>query len=185
MESLTLEQYVAAVEALISDGKDTDALVRAIVPLKKRLLAGWNHVPENFSEGLGDVPYTRNLLHADADGRFTVMAIVWGGRCSTPVHDHESWGVIGVLHEPVAVVNYKEPEDENANLEPMPAVTLDPGAVATVVPPRSQNIHKMMNPADRPAVTIHTYGDPARLCRVYDPSTGRTKELELQFHHAL
>ncbi|HGY90511.1 MAG TPA: hypothetical protein ENK43_05000 [Planctomycetes bacterium] len=185
MESLTLEDYVAAIEALIDEGKDAQELVREIVPLKQRLLAGWRNVPESFSEGLGDVPYTRNLLHADAEGRFTVMAIVWGGRCSTPVHDHESWGVIGVLREPVAVVNYKGPEEGHGNLEPLPAVTLDPGAVATVVPPRSQNIHKMLNPTDRPAVTIHTYGDPAKLCRVYDPATGRTKQMELQFHHAL
>ncbi len=185
MQPLTLEDYVAALEALIAERQDVQELVREIVPLKRRLLAGWKSVPESFSEGLGDVPYTRNLLHADPEGRFTVMAIVWGARCSTPVHDHESWGVIGVLREPVAVVNYKGPEKGNENLEAMPAVTLNPGAVATVVPPRSQNIHKMMNPADRPAVTIHTYGDPAKLCRVYDPSTGRTKDLELQFHHAL
>ncbi|MCA9319849.1 MAG: cysteine dioxygenase family protein [Planctomycetes bacterium] len=184
MDCMSLNEYVAAVTALVSKPVTPTELVSRIKPLKERLLAQPELIPATFHEGLDRVAYTRNLLYADPAERFTVMAIVWGAGKGTPVHDHATWGVVGCYGETVSVVNY-DPADEHGVLRPHAKSTLPSGQVVTVTPPRLENIHQMMNECDRPAISIHTYGDPARLCRVYDPKTGRHNDCELSFHHGL
>jgi predicted metal-dependent enzyme (double-stranded beta helix superfamily) len=53
-------------------------------------------------EGLLNLPraeqgYTRHILHADLQGRFTVTALVWGPGQSSPVHAHYTWCAFRVL----------------------------------------------------------------------------------------
>ena len=41
--------------------------------------------------------YTRNLIHEAPGGDLSLYAIVWLPGQWTPVHDHGSWGVVGVV----------------------------------------------------------------------------------------
>ena len=183
MGCFSLEDYVAELTRLVETTGDVNRLVDQVAPLKHRLLENADLVPETFREGLERVPYTRNLLYADPEGRFTVMAVVWGPGRETPVHDHESWGVVGGYAEAMEVTNFRPVP--GSGLEPADPVVLKAGDVVRIVPPRELNIHKMANRGTAPSMTIHTYGDPARLCNVYDPKTGRANPCELTFHHVL
>lgn len=183
--SLGLADYVAAVRDIVASARGADEAVAAIAPLKRRLLLRGDELcPETFFEGLDKLPYTRNLLHADPEGRFTVMAVVWGAGKESPIHDHETWGVVGVLRECIEVVDY-ECAGEGAPPSPRTIFTCRVGDVLEIRPPRLRNIHKMGNRGDRPCLTLHTYGDPARLCRVYSPRNGACADRPLSFHHAL
>ena len=180
-----LSEYVTAVTRLVDSCMPTSELVEAIKPLKSRLVTHEGLVPDVCHDALADVPYTRNLLHADPEGRFTVMAVVWGAGRSTPVHDHETWGVVGGYCGTLDVTDFCAPCDRDGHLEKLGEGTLAAGEVCCIVPPRTENIHQMANRADRPAVSIHTYGDPAKRCRIYDPASGKTADRELGFHNVL
>src|SRR3954451_21867502 len=56
--------------------------------------AGGLLTPEQYE---GDPErYRQHLLHAESDGSFSIVGLVWlPGQC-TPVHDHVSWCVTGV-----------------------------------------------------------------------------------------
>ena len=41
--------------------------------------------------------YLSHLLHAEPDGSFSIVAMVWLPGQVTPVHDHVTWCVFGVL----------------------------------------------------------------------------------------
>jgi 3-mercaptopropionate dioxygenase len=41
--------------------------------------------------------YQCHLLHAEADGSFSVVALVWRPGQATPVHDHVTWCVMAVI----------------------------------------------------------------------------------------
>jgi len=41
--------------------------------------------------------YRQCLLHADPLGRFSVISFVWGPGQRTPIHDHRTWGLVGIL----------------------------------------------------------------------------------------
>lgn len=180
-----LTEYVTAVTRLVDSCMPTPDLVAAIKPLKERLVGQEGLVPEVCHEGLGDVAYTRNLLHADPQGRFTVMAVVWGANRQTPVHDHETWGVVGGYCGALDVTDFSAPCAQDGHLEKVGEEVLGEGEVCCIVPPRTENIHQMSNRAARPAVSIHTYGDPAKRCRVYDPSSGKANDRDLSFHTVL
>jgi 3-mercaptopropionate dioxygenase len=185
MACLSLDDYVAAVTKLVGSGCSVEDLVKEIAPLKAELLKTADLIPERFHEGLEHVPYTRNLLHADPEGRFTVMALAWGAGRQSPIHDHETWGVVGVYASGIDVVDYHPPE-EGAALVEKEQLRAEAGEVISIYPPRSHNIHRMSNVRNRETtLTIHTYGDPATLCRVYDPEGGEHCDRPLRFHHAL
>src|SRR5262249_47647979 len=40
--------------------------------------------------------YRQHILHAEEDGRFSIVALVWLPGQSTSVHDHVSWCVVGI-----------------------------------------------------------------------------------------
>jgi predicted metal-dependent enzyme (double-stranded beta helix superfamily) len=119
--------------------------------------------------------YRQHLLHAESDGSFSVVALVWLPGQRTSVHDHVSWCVTGV----------HEGEEHERRYRLLPAAS--PGArarlVATedVVNPRGSvcgfappgDIHRVWNGCSDKAVSIHVYGaDVSRLGssvrRVYD-----------------
>ncbi|MAJ28453.1 MAG: hypothetical protein CMJ92_03520, partial [Planctomycetes bacterium] len=74
---------------------------------ERRRLNSLVEVVENYCAGVTDEfldqfegssqKYTRHLLHADPEDRFSLLALVWKPGQGTPIHDHPSWGVIGVL----------------------------------------------------------------------------------------
>ncbi|MCB9831135.1 MAG: cysteine dioxygenase family protein [Planctomycetes bacterium] len=186
MTALSLAAYVSEVTRIVdATGGDVTSLVQAIQPLKARLLKTPDLLPARFQEGLEACPYTRNLLHADPKGRFAVVGFVWRAGAETPVHDHQSWGVVGCYGNEMAVVDYSSPCPRDGHLDADREARLQAGQVVCIVPPRERNIHKMLNPSGALSFTIHTYGDAARLCRVYDPRDGRATDCELRFHHQL
>jgi predicted metal-dependent enzyme (double-stranded beta helix superfamily) len=41
--------------------------------------------------------YERNAIHISPDGNLSLFALVWLPGQWTPVHDHGSWGVVGIV----------------------------------------------------------------------------------------
>ncbi len=185
MEQFGIREYVDAVDELVSKIENRSDLVAAIMPLKKRLLQTKNLIPQSFLIEKEGIPYTRNLLHADPDGRFVVMALVWKAGATTLPHDHKSWGVVGTYTNSMSVVNYSEPKDTGQSLKACGEGKLDAGCVVGVRPPRLRNLHTMTNHTNSPSVTIHTYGDPADSCRTYCPETSSQVDVSLTFHEKL
>jgi 3-mercaptopropionate dioxygenase len=181
---LSVAEYAAAVTRCVDAARCVEDLVAAIAPLKRRLLANECLIPDICRDGLESVAYTRNLLYGDPDGRFSILALVWNPQRESPVHDHENWGVVGAYTSGIQVTEYSAPLADGS-LQPKPTVTLAAGDVVTIVPPRLMNIHKMGNPGREPVVTVHTYGDRALACRVYNPQNGKANDVQLKYHHVL
>ncbi len=114
--------------------------------------------------------YQTHLLHAEPDGSFSIAAMVWRPGQATPVHDHISWCVTGVLQG----TEYEEIFAPGPGGEFLTEVTRRqnaPGAVAGFAPPG--DIHRVRNNGSGIAVSMHIYGaDLSRLGssirRIYD-----------------
>jgi 3-mercaptopropionate dioxygenase len=114
--------------------------------------------------------YQTHPVHVEPDGSFSIAAMVWLPGQLTPVHDHVSWCVTGVLQG----IEYEEIFSLSADGGSLAAVTRrenPPGTVAGFAPPG--DIHRVRNSGDGIAVSMHVYGtDLARLGssirRVYD-----------------
>ncbi|MGE8691264.1 MAG: cysteine dioxygenase [Achromobacter sp.] len=120
--------------------------------------------------------YQQYLLHCDPLERFSLVSFVWGPGQSTPVHDHEVWGYVGMLRG--AEVNQRYVRDPAGRILPDgAATTLQPGDVERLSPAEG-DIHRVSNAhADRVSISVHMYGGNigAVSRHVYDPATGQAK----------
>lgn len=99
--------------------------------------------------------YQQFLLYRDPESRFSVVSFVWGPGQATPVHDHQVWGLVGVLQGAELAQRFA-----GAPPHPVgPVVRLEPGAV-DILSPREGDIHRVENALkDRTSISIHVYGD--------------------------
>ncbi len=120
--------------------------------------------------------YQQYLLHCDPLERFCLISFVWGPGQSTPVHDHEVWGYVGMLRG--AEINQRYVRTESGQIRADGAAhTLQPGDVA-VLSPDEGDIHQVTNAfEDKVSISVHMYGgNLAGVSRhVYDPVTGQAK----------
>jgi predicted metal-dependent enzyme (double-stranded beta helix superfamily) len=114
--------------------------------------------------------YVCHLLHTEPDGSFSVCALVWRPGQVTPIHDHVTWCVFGVLqgaeYEELYVLR-----DGDSCLEEVGSNESVVGEVSGFAPPG--DIHRVRNCGDGVAISLHVYGaDITRLGssvrRIYD-----------------
>jgi iron complex outermembrane receptor protein len=92
----------------------------------------------------------------------SLFALVWTPGQWTPIHDHGSWGVVGVLrgtlHERSYVRVDGKTGDAEIDLQPGGVFLLDPGTITSFVP-NPDHIHRTGVPEDaEPVVSLHLYG---------------------------
>ncbi len=86
-------------------------------------------------------------------------AVVWGPRETARAHNHETWGVIGVIDNEIEETRYRVEEGAQAGRATLAVKTVmhhTPGAISCLVP--GDEVHAMHNPTDRDTVEIHVYG---------------------------
>lgn len=101
--------------------------------------------------------YRQYLLHIDEAERFSIVSFVWGPGQKTPIHDHRTWGLIGMLRGAELEQHFTRGED--GTLTPYGAPQrLESGAV-DVVSPRIGDLHQVSNAYnDKTSISIHIYG---------------------------
>ncbi len=91
-----------------------------------------------------------HVLHAEPDGTFSILGLVWRPGQSTRIHDHITWCVVGVL----AGVEHEELYDDELSL--IGARDSYLGEVSGFAPPG--DIHRIRNTGSRTAISLHIYG---------------------------
>ncbi|WP_079149185.1 cysteine dioxygenase family protein [Streptomyces agglomeratus] len=119
--------------------------------------------------------YRQHLLHAEGDGSFSVVALVWLPGQYTPVHDHVAWCTTGVHAGAEHERRYRLVPSGGGSAARLVATgdfvnTL--GTVCGFAPPG--DIHRVWNAGTDVAVSLHVYGaDLSRLGtsvrRTYEP----------------
>ncbi len=162
-------QLISAIRAATqrhADWQQTAGLVAA--QLRKHLPGPDILTP---AERLGDAAgYRCHVLHAEPDGSFSVTAMVWRPGQVTPIHDHVTWCVFGVLQGTEYEELYALSAD-GSQLTEVGRSQNNCGEVSGFAPPG--DIHRVRNHGAEIAVSLHVYGaDILRLGssvrRVYD-----------------
>ena len=180
-----LPDLIGAFEETIATEKNERRRLNGLVRVVEDYCAG---VSDDFLGQFGESSqkYTRHLLHADAEDRFSLLALVWKPGQGTPIHDHPSWGVIGVLRGRMRFTNYAPSTEEGQNcLVPVETFIGTAGSVGTVYPPAT-DLHRMDNcSSDEVAVTLHAYGCLVKEFHIYSPETGERREATSAFDTVL
>jgi predicted metal-dependent enzyme (double-stranded beta helix superfamily) len=103
--------------------------------------------------------YRRHLVMADTEGRYSILALVWGPGQWSPVHAHKTWCGYTVLDGTLEETVYRWNQAEEMSA-PEYSHSRSAGAVSFVRAGR-QAIHRLGNGGalgTAPAVSLHVYG---------------------------
>lgn len=116
--------------------------------------------------------YQTNLVHAEPDGSFSIVVMVWLPGQSTSVHDHVTWCVTAVLQGTEYEEVYRlAAGDRGAELVTVTRNANPAGTVSGFAPPG--DVHRVTNIGAEVAVSMHVYGTDitrvgSSVRRVYD-----------------
>ncbi|MBP2403117.1 putative metal-dependent enzyme of the double-stranded beta helix superfamily protein [Streptomyces netropsis] len=170
-----LDQLVDDVRAAVGRGLPPDTTAYLVGERLAGHLGAPDLLTDEQREGDPD-RYRQHILHAESDGSFSVVALVWLPGQQTSVHDHVSWCVTGVHEGQESERRYRlVPDGTTARLVATEDVVNGQGDVCGFAPPG--DIHRVRNSCSSKAISIHIYGaDVARLGssvrRVYDLPVG-------------
>ena len=99
--------------------------------------------------------YKSEVLHAEPDGSFSIVALVWRPEQVTPIHDHVTWCVFGVIQGMEREELFEFDERGGCLVEAGCSVNRT-GEVSGCAPPG--DIHRVRNAGDVTAISIHIYG---------------------------
>lgn len=119
-----------------------------------------NHLPSpeilTDEQRVGDPDtHQSHLLHAEPDGAFSVVGLVWRPGQMTQIHDHVTWCVFGVLQG----IEYEEIftlDEGGEHLIEAGDNSNGTGEVSGFAPPG--DIHRVRNVGDGTAISLHIYG---------------------------
>jgi predicted metal-dependent enzyme (double-stranded beta helix superfamily) len=170
-----LDDFVAELTTLVDAGHSEAELVQLGGELLRGLVATDDWLPAAYAEP-DPQRYRQYLLYLDPACRFSVVSFVWGPGQKTPVHNHQVWGLIGVLRGAEDETRYIRHAD--GTLQATGHARLVPGQVGAVSP-RIGDIHAVSNAfPDRVSISVHVYGaDIGTVSRhIFDVGTGQQRE---------
>ena len=173
---LRLREFVVATTRVVERAPgDERAQLASVRPLLADLVAHDDWLPDEYAAP--DAKYYRQyLLHADPLGRFSVVSFVWGPGQTTPVHDHRTWGLVGILRG-AEISTAFEARADGSWIAGAPE-RLEPRRVVAVSPTLG-DVHSIANAYDdRVSISIHVYGANIGEVRraVYDVSKGHAEK---------
>ena len=121
--------------------------------------------------------FTLNKVHVEADDSFSIGVGIWDVGKSTPIHDHGTWGVIGIYRGAEKEESFRcegsRVLGRQVNIVPLGTRIASLGDVF-VCCTTDQDIHRVSCYSIEPVVGIHVYGgDLAKIPRrKYGPGTG-------------
>jgi len=123
------------------------------------------------------------ILHLDPAGHFSLRMFLWRPGEYDPVHDHNSWGVIGPVSGRLEVIDYKRLDRGSSGRQARIAEDtrrmIAPGECYSVHP-LNRGIHQTGNPTDRAMIQVSIYGKKQtkrNFINTYEPETGSIARL--------
>jgi 3-mercaptopropionate dioxygenase len=180
----SLAAFVARCEAVVADVAGAADRVTAIAPLMRDLAAESDGflAAEHFRSDPDH--YARNAIHIAPSGNLSLFALVWRPGQWTPVHDHGSWGVVGIVRGVLEERSYMSATgeitaDHDISLKRGGVVLLNPGSVSSFVP-NPDHIHMTGVPGESEAcVSLHLYGRNMNSFHIYDVTAGTRRMIDV------
>ena len=179
MSIARLRRFVADMTSLVGGAwqdRDEAAIVEVGRTLLGELVKHDDWLPEAMAKHLPH-GYAANLLWCDPFERFSIVSLVWAPGAETPVHDHQVWGLVGILRGSETSQRFALDPASGAIAKGRRA-TLGPGEIE-VLSPTEGDIHQVANArSDGNSISIHVYGGNigAMRRRRFDLASGAVSE---------
>src|SRR5262247_4182262 len=154
----SLQSFIRDLDDITRNQNSPAAIVAAAKPLLTKLVQRPDCVEPKFKKR-GVTEYGRYMLHRAP--RFNVSSVVWGPGDNAKAHNHDTWGLVGVIENEIQETRFRRKDNgsnaEYAELEVSAVLKNKAGMVSCLVAP-GDDIHEMNNVTDCDTVEIHVYG---------------------------
>jgi predicted metal-dependent enzyme (double-stranded beta helix superfamily) len=151
----SLQDFIGDLDRITREETDAHTITERAAPLLGELVKNPASIPAEYLRAPAG-QRGRYMLHRSP--RFNVTSVIWRPGDRAGAHNHETWGVIGVIANEIEETRYRVTETGagRASLETLRVMRHGPGAVSRLVP--GDEVHAMHNPTGRDTVEIHVYG---------------------------
>ena len=105
--------------------------------------------------------YRRHQVVTDEQFGFTVVVLLWEPGAVTPIHDHDTWCVFGILEGALEVTDYEIVEDDGRSpyrVKEVRRAVLSAGVTGDNSGEHTE-VHRVRNTGAERAISLHVYGD--------------------------
>ena len=177
----TVEQFAKDVQGIMADAADRRKAVEAVRPLLARLMSTVDLMADRYkvSHPDGRVSYH---YYRSPDGRLSIGGPSFTPNTPTVVHNHNTWGVIGIYAGEQRTTRYLREEGqsdpEQCKIRQTEETVYKPGDIYFLIPP--DDIHRIETVSKEPSVSIHVLGvDLSRQKRTFFyPEEGTCREVD-------
>lgn len=165
-----LEQFLPRCEG------QQDAILKTVIQGMQKLLSNPDLLDPDFVGAL-KAGHTDGRVYTSPEQGFFVQVFAWPPGVETPVHDHNTWGVMGILENQLAVTEYQMlPTDTEGQfqLKELDRFNAGPGAIVYVSMPDAE-IHHIRNPTEAYSFSVHIYGAELENTHVFDLESGQVR----------
>jgi predicted metal-dependent enzyme (double-stranded beta helix superfamily) len=173
----SLQDFIADLDRITREETSQEKIVGAAKPLLEKLVRQPDCIDSRFRKR-GATAYGRYMLHRAP--RFNVSSVVWGPGDSAKAHNHDTWGMVGVIENEIQETRFRRRDDGSrpgyAEVEAVAVLNNRAGMVSCLISPED-DIHEMNNVTERDTVEIHVYGkDLTDMPRLrFDPAAKTVK----------
>jgi cysteine dioxygenase len=145
------------------------------IQLDPRTLAPYLHFGKNR--------YTRNLIYRDE--LFELIALCWEPHTASPIHNHSGqlcW--LSIQQGALRLENFRSLDGPGpgADIRILPNGGIDRAECGMLdLQQGDDGIHRVSNPFDERAVSLHVYSRPYDTCLAYDIAAKSAREINLQY----
>lgn len=163
-------EMVAMLDYAVQQPSPEDITANLTDGMSRLIANGTVRLPEALRQPCGD-HYARRLLYRSDDHDYVVVAMTWGPKQGTALHDHDgTWCVEGVLEGQIEVFQYDllENQGDRCRFRCMGSTRTGVGTAGSLIPP--YEYHTIANAqSEAPAITLHVYGREMNECRIFEP----------------
>src|SRR5699024_5414752 len=116
------------IDGVITIGGSEEAVTHEVADKLRHALADGLEIPDAYTQPDPD-KYVMYPLYVDPHNRHCIAVAVWDVGQSTPVHGHETWGVVGIYSGQEREVQYDKPTTEKQPLNQTGDYTWSSGEV--------------------------------------------------------
>lgn len=176
-KAYTVDEFISDLQTIVHEETEPAQIIARAEPRLRELLKNPNFLTEEQKQVAADGKSTGTYLHQAPN--LSVRAVVFPEGKPTPVHDHLTWGMVGVYEGAEREEKFDRRDDGSrpgyADLQKVSETVYQPGEVTTFYPPN--DIHTVMAVSSTKSVSVHVYGEDMEALdrHQFDLATGEVK----------
>jgi hypothetical protein len=107
-EAYLLQNFIRDMDAISRTESSPAKIVAAAKPLLAKLVEYRDCIEPKFKQR-GATEYGRYMLHRGTN--FNVTAVVWGPGDAAKAHNHDTWGLVGVVENEIQETRFRRLDD--------------------------------------------------------------------------